>query len=104
MIDKKKIDILEIHNRPHYINTLDKIKNIKKILYFHNDPLKMLGSTSVNDRLNLIKKNEKIIFNSNWSRDQFLKGLPNNNFITSKISVVHQSTSKTKIDFNKKQN
>ena len=103
LIDKKKIDILEIHNRPHYINTLDKITNIKKILYFHNDPLKMLGSTSVNDRLNLIEKNEKIIFNSNWSKDQFLKNLPNDNIDISKISVVHQSTSKTKIDFNKKQ-
>ena len=47
----------------------------------------------------LIEKNEKIIFNSNWSKNQFLKNLPNDNIDISKISVVHQSTSKTKIDF-----
>ena len=41
LIKNKKIDILEIHNRPHYIPFLCKISKTKKILYFHNDPLKM---------------------------------------------------------------
>ncbi len=103
LIDKKRIDILEVHNRPHYINTLDKIKNIKKILFFHNDPLKMQGSINVDDRLNLIKKNDKIVFNSHWSKNQFLVNLPKN-IDVSKISVIHQSTSSTKINFNKKEN
>ena len=102
LIQKEKIDILEIHNRPHYINSLHKVLNCKKILFFHNDPLKMQGSTSINDRINLLRKTDKIIFNSNWSKSRFLIGLTKNIDIK-KINVIHQSTSKTKIDFNKKE-
>ncbi|WP_440927717.1 glycosyltransferase [Candidatus Pelagibacter sp.] len=102
LIDKNNIDLIEVHNRPHYISTLDKITNVKKILFFHNDPLKMQGSITVQDRLSLINKNEKIVFNSNWSKNQFLVNLPKNVDL-SKITVIHQSTSSTKIDFKKKQ-
>ena len=101
VILNEKIEILEIHNRPHYIDNLDKILDCKKILYFHNDPLKMQGSISINDRINLLKKTDKIIFNSYWSRSRYLIGLPENTNIN-KINVVHQSTSKTNIDFSKK--
>ena len=102
LIQKEKIDILEIHNRPHYINSLHKVLHCKKVLFFHNDPLKMQGSTSINDRINLLKKTDKIIFNSNWSKSRFIIGLTKNIDIK-KINVIHQSTSKTKIDFNKKE-
>ena len=102
LIQKEKIDILEIHNRPHYINSLHKVLYCKKVLFFHNDPLKMQGSTSINDRINLLRKTDKIIFNSNWSKSRFLIGLTKNIDIK-KINVIHQSTSKTKIDFNKKE-
>ena len=96
-----KIDILEIHNRPNYINFLDKNIKYKKILYFHNDPQEMLGSRTVDDRINLLSKTEKIIFNSNWSRSRFLENLPiNTNH--EKLVIIPQSTSKTKISFEKK--
>ena len=36
----------------------------------------MLGSRTVNERINILKKTEKIIFNSNWSRSRFLDNLP----------------------------
>jgi len=101
IIRNKQIDILEIHNRPHYINYLDKFLDCKKILYFHNDPLKMQGSISVKDRVNLLKKTDKIIFNSYWSKSRFLIGLSGIDQFRN-INVIHQSTSKTKIDFNKK--
>ena len=42
--------------------------NKKLVLYFHNDPTTMLGSSSVNDRISLVKRCSKIIFNSNWSK------------------------------------
>ena len=61
----------------------------------------MQGSISVNDRINLLKKTDKIIFNSNWSKSRFLIGFSKDINI-SNIHVIHQSTSKTKIDFNKK--
>ena len=95
------VDILEIHNRPNYINFLDKNIKCKKILYFHNDPQEMLGSRTVNERINILKKTEKIIFNSSWSRSRFLDNLPINTS-NEKLIIIPQSTSKTKINFKKK--
>ena len=48
LIKEKKIDLVELHNRPNYINFLD--KNLKKILIFHNDPLNLSGSETVKER------------------------------------------------------
>ncbi len=101
-IKKEKIDILEVHNRPHYIKFLKKIKKTKIILYFHNDPLKMQGSVNQNERLELLKNTDKIIFNSNWSKSRFLIDLPKSIY-DHKIDVVHQSTSKTSVNFKKKE-
>ena len=43
--------IIEIHNRPSYVKIISSQTNNKIIsLYFHNDPLSMDGSKSVNDR------------------------------------------------------
>ena len=70
---EKKIDsdLIEIHNRPNYIRYVGNL-NKRIILYFHNDPLSMTGSTSVNDRIFLLNKIDKIIFNSKWSQKRFL--------------------------------
>ena len=58
-------DIIEIHNRPNYFHLIhEKTKNKKIILYFHNDPLTMTGSRSLNDRKKLLNDATKIIFNS----------------------------------------
>ena len=100
-IENDKIDILEIHNRPHYIPFLCKISQTKKVLYFHNDPLKMQGSISIKDRVNLLSITDKIIFNSKWSKSRFLINLPNN-INVEKITIIPQSTSKTKINFKNK--
>ena len=99
----EKVDILEVHNRPNYIDYLDNIFKCKKILYFHNDPQDMQGSKSIDQRINLLNKADKIVFNSNWSKSRFLESLPDTlNF--DKISVIHQSTSNVKINFKKKKN
>ena len=100
---EKKInsDIIEIHNRPNYIKYF---KNLKKkiILYFHNDPLSMTGSTSLRDRIFLLNNIDKIIFNSKWSQKRFFIDIDNEYLLKQKTAVCFQSTSKTKIDFNKK--
>ena len=70
-------DILEIHNRPNYVKYIKKEFKNKIILYFHNDPLTMSGSKSKNDRLYLLNSIDKIIFNSNWSKNRFFSDLPN---------------------------
>ena len=73
----------------------------KKILYFHNDPLNMQGSSSKDSRINLYKKCDLIIFNSNWTKNRFLNDLPQN-YNSSKLSVIPQSTSKTYVNFKSK--
>jgi glycosyltransferase involved in cell wall biosynthesis len=97
----RKFDILEIHNRPHYLNYISNIENIKKIIFFHNNPLQMQGSETKNDRLNIYNKADALIFNSIWTKTQFLKDLPID-IDKNKIKLVPQSTSKVKINFSKK--
>ncbi len=98
---KLNSDLIEIHNRPTYINSIKKYTNSKIIIYFHNDPLSMKGSSTISERINLIKNTNKIIFNSNWCKNRFIENLNSeNNF--EKLLVIPQSTSKTKISFNKK--
>ena len=101
---QKKInpDIIEIHNRPIYIEQLVQLKS-NLVLYFHNDPITMIGSKSVNERVNLLTTCSKIIFNSEWSKKQFLKDLKNFYHKSKKLEVIHQSTNKTKIDLSKKE-
>ena len=62
-----------------------------------NDPITMVGSKSVDDRINLLNICSKIIFNSEWSKKQYLKDLKNFYHKSKKLQVIHQSTIKTKV-------
>jgi len=97
-------NIIEIHNRPNYLEYLPKTLKAKIVLYFHNDPLTMIGSKSKNQRINLFKKSYKIIFNSEWSKQRFLNGLNKVYYKSEKLIVIYQSTNKVKINLNKKKN
>jgi glycosyltransferase involved in cell wall biosynthesis len=94
-------DIIEIHNRPNYLRYIKEL-NSKIVLYFHNDPLEMVGSVKVKDRLKLMEVCEKIIFNSRWSKNRFIEGLDSFYSGSTKLEVINQSTNKPKIDFSKK--
>lgn len=94
---KNKNVILEIHNRPYYAHYLkDKFNNI--VLYFHNDPNTMKGSKSINEKQELVKLCKNIIFNSNWSKDQFVKNLQINNNDINKLLVIPQCIEKSKVN------
>ena len=97
----KEIDILEIHNRPNYISLIKDYKS-KIVLYFHNDPLSMIGSKKSTERERLLLVCEKIIFNSEWSKKRFLQNLKGIFAKSSKLEVIHQSINKEKVDINKK--
>ena len=93
---KNKSSIIEIHNRPSYVNILvSKIKNRVITLYFHNDPLSMDGSKTIDDRKKLLKNCYKIIFNSIWSKKRFLEGLENKFVNSNKLLVFYQSALKS---------
>ena len=96
-----KPDIIEVHNRPIYINKLTDLK-INLVLYFHNDPISMDGSRSAKERIYLLNTCEKIVFNSEWSKKQFLKNLQSFYHKSKKLIVIHQSINQTKVDIKKK--
>ncbi len=98
---KDKADIIEVHNRPTYIESLINLKtNI--VLYFHNDPITMSGSKTVKERIFLLNNCEKIIFNSEWSKKQFLLKLDSFYHKSKKLEVILQSVNKIPINFKNK--
>jgi len=103
-LEKKNIsDLIEIHNRPNYLKYLTESLNKRiYVIYFHNDPLTMTGSKSIEDRVFLLKKCFKIIFNSNWSKKRFLKDMHDKFVNSEKLIVVFQSAKKNKINLNYK--
>ena len=100
---KNNSNILEVHNRPSYIDIIRKQYNNKLFLYFHNDPLEMNGSKFEKDRINLLKKVDKIFFNSEWCRKRFFINIKEKDKYLNKTSLCFQSSSKVKINFNKKE-
>ena len=96
----KKSNLIEIHNRPDYISSINEINN-NIVLYFHNNPLEMKSSKTVKERIDIFNKTKKIIFNSNWTLNKFMKGL-NKKYNTNKLEVINQSTSKKIINFKNK--
>ena len=105
-IKKERInnsDLIEIHNRPSYLKYLISNKiNSKYILYFHNDPLSMRGSKSINDRIFLLNNCSRIVFNSQWSKKKFLENIKSKYVDTEKLLIIYQSSIKEKIDLRKK--
>tara|TARA_Y100000590_G_scaffold242758_1_gene272833 strand:- start:1104 stop:3233 length:2130 start_codon:yes stop_codon:yes gene_type:complete len=100
---KRKSDLIEIHNRPIYLNYLVKsLENRNYIIYFHNDPLTMNGSRTLSDRIFLLKNSFKIIFNSNWSKRKFIEGMRNDYINSEKLIVINQSAKKNKVNLKSK--
>jgi hypothetical protein len=62
----------------------------------------MVGSKTPQERLNLLNICSKIIFNSEWSKKQYLKDLKSFFHKSKKLEVIHQSTSKKTINISKK--
>tara|TARA_Y100000992_G_scaffold292019_1_gene249046 strand:+ start:1596 stop:3695 length:2100 start_codon:yes stop_codon:yes gene_type:complete len=99
---KNKFEIIEIHNRPEYLNFLIKKKiDSKLIFFFHNNPLDIRGSRTVKERLNILEKTHKVFFVSSWTKNKFFEGLP---FKTkSNCEILYPSIQKLKkFNLNKK--
>jgi len=96
---KTSFDIIEIHNRPLVFNFLKKEIITKYIMYFHNDPLSMNGSKTVNERLKLLDEIDKIIFVSKWVQNRYFEKLDKK--LINKTEVVYPSIHKEKKIFKK---
>tara|TARA_B100001175_G_scaffold302864_1_gene297313 strand:- start:298 stop:2430 length:2133 start_codon:yes stop_codon:yes gene_type:complete len=102
---KNNSDLIELHNRPIYLNFLiEELKNKTYLLYFHNDPLTMSGSKTITERTFLLKNCFKIIFNSNWSKRRFLEGMKSDYINSEKLVVINQSAKKNTVNLKKKKN
>ena len=99
---KKPSDIIEIHNRPIYVQRLP-VNDTKIILYFHNDPLSMNGSKNEVERIKLLELCSKIVFNSQWSKDRFLSDIDEIYVKSTKLIVIRQSTEPQKVNINDKE-
>ena len=92
---KQNSTLIEVHNRPSYIHILNsEMKDKIYSLYFHNDPLSMDGSKTIDQRKKLLKTCYKIIFNSSWSKKRFLEGLENKFINSNKLEIFYQSARK----------
>ena len=99
---KFKFEIIEIHNRPEYLNFLiDKKINSKLIFFFHNNPQEIRGSKTVKERLKILDKTDKVFFVSKWTQKKFFEGLPFKS--KSNCEILYPSIKKVKnFNFNKK--
>ena len=83
------IDIIEIHNRPEYLNYIKKYFPYTKIkLFFHNDPLSLRGSETIKEREDIIYNTDKLVFISRWVQKMFYSGIKNVN-ISNSIVIPH---------------
>jgi glycosyltransferase involved in cell wall biosynthesis len=94
LINTSNFDIIEIHNRPLVFKILKKSLSGKFILYFHNDPLSMKGSKTINERLYLLDNVDKIIFVSKWTQRQFFQDIDEK--LIHKTDIVYPSIHKAK--------
>ena len=103
---KIKSELIEIHNRPNYLKFIEKkLDRRQYTLFFHNDPLSMEGSKSIEDRKFLLKKCYRIIFNSNWSKKRFLENIDSHFVHSEKLLICFQSASRAnKVVIKKKKN
>jgi len=90
----QKYDIIEVHNRPIILDELAKKIQSRYIMYFHNDPLSMNGSKTINQRLNIISTVEKIIFVSEWTQKRFFIDIDDK--LKTKTEVIYPSVNKKK--------
>jgi len=102
---KNQSELIEIHNRPNYLKFIEKkLDRRQYTLFFHNDPLSMEGSKSIEDRKFLLKKCYRIIFNSNWSKKRFLEDVDSHFVHSEKLLICFQSASRANKNVIKKKN
>ncbi len=93
-LNNKNYNIVEIHNRPQLLlKLINKVKS-RFIFYFHNDPISMKGSKNVSERLKILNSVDKLIFVSEWVRDQFFLDIDKK--LQTKTEIIYPSVNKQK--------
>jgi glycosyltransferase involved in cell wall biosynthesis len=82
---KNEYSIIEIHNRPQYLNAFKFSKKLIKIIVFHNNPLDLRGSQTKSQRLNILQIADHLIFVSEWCKKKFFEDLNKKDSYKTKI-------------------
>ena len=100
---KYKYEIIEIHNRPEYLNFLiNKNVKAKLLFFFHNNPKEIRGSKTVKERLKILENTDNVFFVSDWTKKKFFSDLP---FKTkSNVDILYPSIKKVNKFNSKKKN
>ena len=101
--DRDKKQLVEIHNRPFLFEYIFKKIGTKVpiSIFFHNNPLEMRGSKTLQERKQIVQKASAILCVSNFIKKNFLLGFdyePNN------IHVLYNGVDRTIKKFPKKIN
>jgi len=89
-ISRYNYKLIEIHNRPSYVHHFIKKKvDSKFVLIFHNNPLSLGGSSSIEERKKLLEYCDRLIFVSNWVKEKFFEGFEKKN--NPKCDVIYPS-------------
>lgn len=74
-LETKKVRVIEIHNRPHYVSWFQKKLSYQPhySVFFHNDPLAMEGIKRPKDRQKLAQSCSALYFVSDFIKERFLK-------------------------------
>ncbi len=96
------IKIIEIHNRPEYLNYIKNFfPNAKINIIFHNDPLSIRGSIKREEREKIISNAHKVIFISRWIQQRFFSEFKNSN-LSNTVIIPHGVNKINKINLTKK--
>ncbi len=100
--EDQKNQIIEIHNRPYLVNFVHSQLSKSNLitLFFHNDPLEMRGSKTIEDRKKLLFKLKKIYCVSNYIKKRFLEGIDDN---LNKVVVLYNGVKRLQNFMPKKQ-
>jgi glycosyltransferase involved in cell wall biosynthesis len=100
---KYKYEIIEIHNRPEYLNFLiNKNVKAKLLFFFHNNPKEIRGSKTIKERLKILENTDNIFFVSDWTKKKFFSDLPFK--AKSNVDILYPSIKKVNKFNSKKKN
>lgn len=100
---KYKYEIIEIYNRPEYLNFLiNKNVKAKLLFFFHNNPKEIRGSKTVKERLKILENTDNIFFVSDWTKKKFFSDLPFK--AKSNVDILYPSIKKVNKFNSKKEN
>jgi len=86
-IRKQNIDLVEIHNRPHFVHHMKNRITSPITLHLHNDPQEMKYTRTPKERSIMVESCAGIYCVSSYIKQRFMEGVPEH--FSHKVHVVH---------------